>query len=193
MMYFAHDQGAGFSREYMNLVVRSVGEPLELVPALRTRLAALDRDVPLSNARTMDAVVGGTVASERFGARLLVSFAIIALALAVIGLYGVLGYVVAQRTRELGIRLALGARRAEVFTLVIRRGMTIVLLGLTLGIIAALGTSHLLEGLLFDVSARDPAVFAIVPVVLVLAGLLACALPARRATRVNPVHALKGN
>jgi ABC-type antimicrobial peptide transport system permease subunit len=122
-----------------------------------------------------------------------VSFALIALALAVIGLYGVLGYVVAQRTRELGIRLALGARRAEVFTLVIRRGMTIVLLGLTLGIIAALGTSHLLEGLLFDVSARDPAVFAIVPVVLVLAGLLACALPARRATRVNPVHALKGD
>ena len=193
MMYFAHDQGAGFSREHMNLVVRSVGEPLELVPALRTRLAALDRDVPLSNARTMDAVVGGTVASERFGARLLVSFAVIALGLAVIGLYGVLGYVVAQRTRELGIRLALGARRAEVFALVIRRGMTIVLLGLTLGIIAALGTSHLLEGLLFDISARDPAVFAIVPVVLVLAGLLACALPARRATRVNPVHALKGD
>jgi putative ABC transport system permease protein len=192
MMYFAYDQLGGFGIGFLNLVVRAGEEPLDVVPAVRAALGEMDADIPLSDTRTMNSIVGSTVATQRFGARLLVAFAIVALALAVIGLYGVLGYVVAQRTRELGVRVALGAGRTQIFTFVVRRGMLIVLFGLGFGIAGALSASHLLQSLLFDVSARDPVVFAAGPVVLLVAGFLACALPAIRASRVDPVRALRG-
>jgi predicted permease len=192
MMYFAYDQLGGFGIGFLNLVVRAGEEPLDVVPAVRAALGEMDADIPLSDTRTMNSIVGSTVATQRFGARLLVAFAIVALALAVIGLYGVLGYVVAQRTRELGVRVALGAGRTQIFTIVVRRGMLIVLFGLGFGIAGALSASHLLQSLLFDVSARDPVVFAAGPVVLLVAGFLACALPAIRASRVDPVRALRG-
>ena len=192
-LYFSTYQSAGFGLGYASLVVRTHGEPAALIPPVRTALAARDRDIPLIRARPMEEIVSNATSDTSLAARLLGGFALMALLLAVVGLYGVLAYAVAQRTRELGIRIAFGARGREIFSLVVRRGMTIVAVGVGVGLVGAFATTRLMNSLLFHVGATDPAVFGVVGATLGAAGFLACAVPAWRATRVDPVVALRGD
>jgi putative ABC transport system permease protein len=178
------------SRE-MTVVLRAAGDPLSLVAAARERVRAVDADQPVGNVKTMEARVAESVASRRFAVLLLGLFAVVAAVLAALGLYGVVSYTVAQRTHELGLRLALGARPADVLRLVIRQGMLMTLVGAGLGLVAALALARLMSDLLFGVGAYDPATFALVPLLLVAVAFLACYVPARRATRVDPMVALR--
>ena len=191
VFYFSIHQPGGFGRGYMNVVVRTTGNPHTLIPPLRAAVAALDRDIALSNVRSMDDIVDASTSRQRFAARLLVGFAGTALVLAIVGLYGVLAYVVAQRRRELGIRIALGAPRTTVFALIVRRGMGVVAIGLTIGAGVALLTTRLVDRLLFQVDATDPFVFIGVTFALGAAAFAACLIPARQAMRVDPIVALR--
>ena len=191
ILYFTNQQAAGFGSGYMSLVVRARHDAASLTSPLRATLRELDPDVPLADARTMDQLLWDSVSDAAFRARLLGGFAAVALALAVVGLYGILAYSVTQRTREMGIRLALGARSREVFGMIVRRGMWMVGAGIALGIPAALGATRLLDQLLFEVGTTDLGVYAVVTAALGVAGLAACIVPARRATRVDPLVALR--
>jgi len=175
----------------MTLVVRATGDPLGLVGAVRAQVYGVDRNQPVSRARTMDELVAESVGPRRFSMSLLSGFAALALFLAAVGIYGVMSTSVAQRTHEIGVRMALGARRSDVVKLVIRQGLPPVLLGTCIGLIAAMVFSRVLESLLYGVSARDPATFAGVSLLLVCVALAACFLPARRAARVDPMIAIR--
>jgi ABC-type antimicrobial peptide transport system permease subunit len=140
----------------------------------------------------MDARLSGSVARPRFYALLLGLFATLAVVLAAVGVYGIFAYTVSQRRREIGIRMAVGARQASILALVLRQGATLTALGLVFGVLAALATTRLLRGLLFGVTPNDMTTFVVAPLVLGAVGLLACYLPARRAARVGPVLALRG-
>jgi putative ABC transport system permease protein len=174
-----------------SLVVRSASDPASLAEALRREVQALDPELPVHRVRTMAELVSASVAQRRFQALLLAAFAAVGLALAAIGLYGVMAFSVSQRTREIGIRMALGAQGRGVLRLVIGQGLALVLLGVALGTAAALAFSRVLSGLLFRVSATDPATFVVVPALLLVTALVASYLPARRATRVDPLTALR--
>jgi putative ABC transport system permease protein len=191
ILYFTNQQATGFGPGNMNLVVRARQNAASLVAPLRAVLRELEPDSPLANPRTMEQLLSDSVSDASFRARLLGGFAAVALALAVVGLYGILAYSVTQRIREVGIRLALGASRGEVFRMVVRQGAVLVIAGVALGIPAALGASRLLEQLLFEVRAADLGVYATVTAALGCAGLAACLIPARRATRVDPLAALR--
>jgi putative ABC transport system permease protein len=154
-------------------------------------MTKLDRNVPLSQVRTYDDYFAQTLAEPRFNTLLLGLFAGLALLLTAIGLYGVLAYSVSQRTAEIGIRMALGARGADVLALVLRQGMTLALIGVTVGLLVARAGTRLLSNLLYDVSATDPLTFTLVALLLLFVALLACWIPARRATRVDPLIALR--
>jgi putative ABC transport system permease protein len=147
--------------------------------------------VPLSAVSSMDTLFEQSMGPRRFNLYLLGAFAGVALALAAIGLFGVMAYLVSQRTREIGVRLALGATRSEVFRQILGRGMALAGAGAAIGVGAAIGLSQVMESLLFSVSRRDPVTFIAVPVALVVVAGLACYLPARRAMRVDPVVALR--
>jgi putative ABC transport system permease protein len=178
----------------MTLVIRTVGDPLQVVAAARNEVKAVDPDQPVANVRTMEKIVAASVARPRFNMLLLGIFATVALVLAAVGLYGVISYSVGQRAHEIGIRMALGAKRSDVLGMVLRQGMTLVAAGLAVGLAAALVMSRLLaslSSLLYDVSATDPAILAGVVVVLAAAAMVACTLPALKATRVDPVTALR--
>jgi len=177
--------------EGTSLVVRSASDPLSLAEALRREVQALDPELPVHRIRTMSELVSASVAQRRFQALLLAAFAGVGLALAAIGLYGVMAFSVSQRTREIGIRMALGAQGRGVLRLVIGQGLALVIVGVALGLAVALAFSRVLAGLLFRVSATDPAIFAIVPALLLLTALVASYPPARRATRVDPLTALR--
>jgi putative ABC transport system permease protein len=192
-LYFSVAQPGGFEADYFNLVARTKGNPTAITGAVRTALAALDRDIPLIRPQLMQTVVSDATADTQLSAQLLGGFAIVALVLAVVGLYGVLAYAVAQRTRELGIRIAFGARQGQLFSMVVRRGMTIVTAGIGLGVVAAFGATRLMSTMLFQVRQSDPMVLGFVTVTLAVAGLVACIVPARRATRVDPIVALRGD
>ncbi|HJQ32684.1 MAG TPA: ABC transporter permease [Pyrinomonadaceae bacterium] len=187
-MFFPHLQTP--SRQ-MTLVVRTSGDPVALAGPLRERVRELDRDQPVGNVKTMEAWVAESVASRRFSVLLLGVFAAVAAGLAALGLYGVVSYSVAQRTHEIGLRVALGARPRDVLRLVIRQGMALTLLGTAAGLLAALALTRLMSSLLFGVGATDPATFVTVPALLLVVALLACYLPARRATKVDPMVALR--
>ena len=187
-MFFPHLQTP--SRQ-MTLAVRTAGDPLALAGPLRERVRELDRDQPVGNVKTMEAWVGESVASRRFSVLLLGVFACVAAGLAALGLYGVVSYTVAQRTHEIGLRVALGASPRDVLRLVIRQGMTLTLVGTAVGLLAALALTRVMSGLLYGVGATDPATFVTVPLLLVAVALLACYLPARRATNVDPMVALR--
>jgi putative ABC transport system permease protein len=187
-VYISYLQGA---QERMRLVVRTAAEPLSLVPALREAVRALDPELPFSQVTTMEQLLAKSVAERRLNLRLLSIFAVVAVALAAVGIYGVMSYTVAQRTREIGIRLALGALPADVLTLVIRQGMILAVMGVVIGLAGAFALTRLMSNLLFGVSATDPATFALIAVLLAGVALLACYLPARRATRVDPLVALR--
>jgi putative ABC transport system permease protein len=175
----------------MSLVVRTVREPMDLTRAVRTELDALDKELPLENVRTLTQLVAASVAQRRFSAQLFGAFAGSALLLAALGLYGVLAYNVTQRKGEIGIRMALGARKSDVLGLIVGQGMRLVSAGVSFGLAATLALSHVLQTLLFNVKPTDPATFAAVAGLLSLVALLACWLPARRAARVNPMEALR--
>jgi putative ABC transport system permease protein len=173
------------------LVVRANSNAASLASAIRGQMRELDKELPLSNVRTLEDVVRRSIAAPRSYTLLLALFAGIALALAAIGIYGVMAYSVAQRTHEIGVRLALGAQAGDMLKLVIRQGMGLTLIGLTIGLIASLALTRLMEALLFGVSATDPWTFLGIAALLVGVTLLASYLPARRATKVDPMVALR--
>jgi ABC-type antimicrobial peptide transport system permease subunit len=175
----------------MSLVIRTAGMPPAFAERLREAVAAVDPTVPVSDVRTIEQLVTGSVAGPRFTTRLLSVFAAVALALAAIGIYGMLTYVVSRRTREIAVRMALGAPRRDVLLLVLRRALLPACGGLLAGLVAALAATRTLQSLLFEVSATDPVTFAVVPVLLLAVALLAAWMPASRATRVDPLVALR--
>jgi putative ABC transport system permease protein len=175
----------------MTLVVRTTGDSAGLTAAIRAELARLDRGVPLYRVRTLDAVVRGTVAAPQMRAWLFGLFAFLALTLSIVGVYGVVGYVVGQRTQEIGIRLALGADRRRVIRAMVVEGLRPVALGLILGLMASMATGRLLAQLLFGVGATDLATYVTAVAILLSAAVVATWIPARRVLRVDPMMALR--
>lgn len=178
-------------RPSMSLLLRSTTEPASLTSALRQALSEVDPALPLYDVQTMEERLTHSVAARRFNLLLLGVFAALALLLASVGVYGVISYVVTGRTHEVGIRLALGAQRADVLRLFLQQGMTLVLLGVGVGLAGAFALTRVMSSLLFGVKASDPLTFGGVAVLLSLIALLACWLPARRATKVDPLIALR--
>ena len=178
-------------RNGMTLLLRTSGDPLQAASNARQMVASIDRDQPVGRIASMQMVIGDTLRASRFNTLLLGIFAALAAVLAVVGIYGVVAWNVTQRTREMGIRQALGATRNDVLRLVISQGMRIVLLGLGVGLAASLAVTRTLQSLLFETSAFDPWTFLAVSGLLAAVALLACFLPARRATRIEPVTALR--
>ncbi len=174
-----------------NIVVRTSVHPTSIVPELRARLAERDAAVPLSRVAVVDDLVRRSIARPRVSAFLMGAFAIAAALLAAVGLYGVLSYTVARRVREIGVRVALGARPGRVLAMVVRQGTGMILVGLALGVVGALATTSLLESMLFGVDAADPLSLLTAGSLLFGVGLIACAVPALRATRVAPAQALQ--
>jgi predicted permease len=175
----------------MSLVLRTAGAPLAVAEALRGRVRDLDPDLPVTRLETLDAVVDRSVADRRFTLALAGGFAGLALLLAALGLYGLLAYATRARRGEIGVRMALGARRRDVAKSVVRRGLGLTTVGLALGLAAATAASRALTGFLFEVDPTDPATYAAIAVLLVSVAVLACLLPARRASRVDPAEALR--
>ena len=174
-----------------DLVVRTSGDAASLAGAVREAVWQVDKDQPVSNVRTMDQVFAAAVSRERFQTLLLGLFAALALVLACVGLYGVISYAVAQRTHEIGIRMALGAQPGDVLRLVLQQGMTLTFAGLVFGIAGALAVTRVMSDLLFGVTATDTLTFISVGVLLIVVAFLACYVPARRATKVDPLIALR--
>jgi putative ABC transport system permease protein len=173
------------------LVVRTAGEPLSVSGAVRAEIRQMDANLPVANIRSMSEVVSTALATPRLTSFLLGAFAAIALALAAVGIYGVLAYLVAQRTHEIGIRLAIGANRAQVLVMVLKQAMVLAAIGIGIGLVAAFGLTRLMRSLLYQVTASDPITYVIVPIVLLVVTLIASYLPALRATRVSPTTALR--
>ena len=174
-----------------DLIVRTKSEGASLAGAIRTAIWAVDKDQPVSNIRTMDQVFQQAISRERFQTFLLTLFAVLALLLACTGLYGLISFAVSQRTHEIGVRMALGAQQRDVLKLVINQGMLLTLIGLALGLVGALAAGRLLSGMLYGITATDTVTFVTVPAFLGAVAFVACYLPARRATKVDPLIALR--
>ena len=174
-----------------NVVIRTKVDPTSIVAAVRKEVQAIDPDQPVAEVRTMQQWLDSSVATPRYRTTLLGILALLALVLAATGIYGVMSYSVAQRTHEIGVRMALGARQLDVLKLVVRQGMSLVLIGVALGLAGAVALTRVLSTLLFGVGARDPVTFVVVATVLSLVAFVACYLPARRATKVDPLVALR--
>jgi ABC-type antimicrobial peptide transport system permease subunit len=175
----------------MSLVVRSTVDPLSHVSSIRSTIREIDPAVPIFDVRALDDLLSDSFGSRRFNMYLLGCFAAAAAVLSCVGLFGVLAYLVAQRTRDIGIRLALGARRGNVMAMIASRGMRLALSGAVLGLVAAFAAARLMKSLLFSVSPWDPLTFVAVPVLVCIVALIACYVPARRASRVDPLTALR--
>ena len=176
----------------MNLLVKSRDAiPTALTSAIRGAVASIDKDQPIFAISTMNQLVRDSLGTRRITLILLGAFSGLALVLAAIGIYGVISYSVAQRTHEIGIRMALGAQRRDVLRMVLKQGVKIALAGVAIGFAVSLGLTRLMSSLLFSVSADDPATFAGAAILLALVALLACYIPARRALRVDPMIALR--
>ncbi len=180
----------GFYRG-ITLLVRTAGEPLSLTSALRAQVRELDRELPLDTVQTLESVMAHSVASPRFYTLLLGLFAAVALLLAAAGIYGVMAYSVEQRTHEIGIRMALGAQTSDVLKLVVGQGLLLALVGVVIGVGAAFALTRLMTKLLFEVTATDPLTFVFIALLLTAVAWLACYIPARRATKVDPMVALR--
>ena len=176
---------------YMNVIVRTRRHSADITRAVRSELDHLDKDLPLENVRTLTYLVDSALQQRRLSVELVGGFAGMALLLTAIGLYGVLAYNVSQRSREIGIRMALGAQRSQVLSLVIGHGIRLTLVGVGLGVVAALALTRVMASLLFEVKPTDPMTYLAVSVLLLADGFLACWLPARRATRVDPIQSLR--
>jgi len=175
----------------LTLAVRALGDPVELMPFLRSAVAQLDADLPLEHAGSLAAGLASSTARPRFYAILLGLFALLGVILAALGIYGVLAELVLRQTRSIGVRRALGARNGHVLRLVLSEGLVLLLAGLVLGVLVALGAAKLLSGLLYDVSPSDPATYSAAVLGVLLVGLTACLLPVWRAMQVDPLDALR--
>ena len=174
-----------------HVVVRTALNPASVATAIQREVTALDKDQPVANVRTLEQVVGEAVGPQRFAMMLLGAFAALALVLASVGIYGIMAYAVSERTHEIGIRMALGADRGNVLSMVVGQALVLALVGAGIGLAGALGLTRLLSSLLYGVAPTDPLTFGLAPLVLVAVSLLASYLPARRATRVDPMAALR--
>jgi putative ABC transport system permease protein len=175
----------------MNFVVRGSGNPLSVASAIRGAVSSLDPDEATSDFRNLGEIVSSSAAGDRFNTFLLAGFGGMALVLTAAGIFGVLSYLVAQRTREIGLRMALGARRPDISRVIVGHGMRLVLTGLGVGLSGAYGTTRWMSSFLFGVAPTDTLTFLAVSALLATAGFLACHLPARRAMRVDPMVALR--
>jgi putative ABC transport system permease protein len=173
------------------LVIRTSGDPLRLVEPLRQTIRELDPNQPIRSIVTLSGVMSESIARDRFFTILFGLFGGLALLLATVGVYGVLAYSVSQRTREIGVRMALGARVVDVLFMVVSGGMWLVFVGIAIGAVASLLLTSVLQSLLYGISATDPLVFAAAPAVLASVALLACYVPARRAAGIEPIVALR--
>ncbi|HTS36964.1 MAG TPA: ABC transporter permease [Candidatus Solibacter sp.] len=188
-LYYAIPQRGSWP--LMDIVVRADGSPEALMPAIRQRIARLDASLALANVNTMDQLLSNSAAQPRLNTTLLSTFALVALLIAAIGIYGVLAYSVNQRTREIGLRMALGATPGGVLRLIVGEGMRVVLIGVVVGLVGGLALGRAVSSLVFGVPVHDPATFSLVAVVLTAIAFAACVIPARRAARVDPMVALR--
>ena len=172
-------------------IVRTSVDPAQILSTLRGEVQSVDRSVSMREVKTLEERVDEYLFQERIVAKLASFFSLIALSLTCLGLYGVLAYVVGRRTQEIGIRIALGARPRDVLTLIVKQGVLLTLIGVGLGLAAAFGMMRLLRGFLFDVNPTDPLTFASIAVLLTTTALLACYIPARRASKVDPMIAIR--
>jgi putative ABC transport system permease protein len=175
----------------MNIVVRTQGDPASFAGAVRKEVQAIDPDQPIAAVKTMSDWVDSAVAGPRYQTILLGLFALLAMVLAATGIYGVMSYSVTQRTHELGVRMALGARQFDVLKLVVRQGMILTIVGVALGLVGAFALTRVMATLLFGVTAKDPITFGVVSALLIVVAFVACFVPARRATKVDPLVALR--
>ena len=175
----------------MTVILKATGDPNQLIAAARQQVKTVDPDQPIYSIRTMDEIRGESVAPQRLNLTLLSIFAGIALVLAIVGIYGVMSYSVTQRTHEIGIRMAIGAQPHDVFRLIIGHGMTLTVIGIAIGLLGAFGLTRLMTTMLFGVKPTDPATFAVIALILSGVALIACYLPGRRATKVDPVISLR--
>jgi putative ABC transport system permease protein len=187
-IYLPHAQ---FEQSFLHIVVRTETDPSAFVPTLSRELRALDPDLPLADLRNLDEILSSSVSSRRLQMNALSLFAALATALAAIGIYGVMSYTVSQRFHEMGIRMALGAKSADVMSLVVKRGILLTVVGASLGIVLAFATTRLLSNLLFGVTTTDTATFISTPVLLAAVSLIACLIPAYRAMKADPLDALR--
>jgi putative ABC transport system permease protein len=187
-VYFPHPD---LTYPFMTLVIRTDGEPAAIAPAVQREIRALDPNQPVSDVRTMNQVMADWVSRSRFNTLLLGLFAGLATLLSAVGIFGVMNYSVALRTREIGLRLAIGAQPRQVLMLVLRQGLVLTVIGVVLGLVAAFALTRLLSGLLFGVAAVDVTTFTTISLLLIAVSLLACYLPARRAMRIDPLSALR--
>lgn len=191
MLYTSQLQSEAPRYSHISIRARSGTDPVSLVPALRAALHTVDATQPLSDITTMESLLSQSMTPRRFNMLLVGSFAVLACALAAVGLYGVIAYLVAERTREIGLRMALGAESRQLVLTVLRQGMQLVLIGVGVGVFGSLALSRLLDGMLFQVAADDPLVLIAVPLLLLAVAALAVVIPARRASRVDPLIALR--
>jgi putative ABC transport system permease protein len=173
------------------LVVKTNGNPLSVITAVTNEVRTLDKDLPVYSVKTLEEYLASSVAAPRFNTTLLSIFALVALVLTIVGLYGVMSYSVAQRTNEIGIRMALGAQSRDVLSLIVRQGFKMVLLGLAIGLVGAFALMRIIAGLLFGVTTKDPLTFVAATLLLSFVAFLASYIPARRATKVDPLVALR--
>jgi putative ABC transport system permease protein len=175
----------------MTLVVRTSDDPLAFSQAVQNTVWSIDKSLPLASVKTMEEAISASVWQPRFNLLLVGLFAGLALVLAAVGIYGVMAYSVTERTHEIGIRMALGAKQSDVLRLVVREGMALAAIGGAIGLAGAFALTRLLGGLLYQVQATDPAIFGAVPCLFAAVAFLASYIPARRATRVDPLIALR--
>jgi len=187
-VYFPYLQVAAPS---MSIVVRSATEPSSLVNAVKSQIQMIDKDLPLDDAQTMQKILADSSSGRRFNMLLLSVFAVVALVLAVVGIYGVMSYTVTQRTHEIGIRVAVGAQPRDVFRMVIGQGMILAMIGVAFGLVGAFALTRLMKTMLFGVEATDPVTFVSIALLLTGVALVACYIPSRRATKVDPLVALR--
>jgi putative ABC transport system permease protein len=188
MSYWPHAEQAF---PFMTLVVRTKGDPGNITSAARGVIQGLDVEQPLADVRTLESLLSDSVARARFNTLLLTVFAVVALILSAVGIYGVMSYAVTQRTHEIGIRMALGAQTSHVLALVVKQGMTLALVGVVVGLGASFALTRIMASLLYGITATDTLTFSLIPVVLSSVALLACYVPARRAMKVDPMIALR--
>jgi len=175
----------------MDVAVRTEGRPEAALEDVRRVLRSLDAEIPMANIRTMEQWLALGAAQPKINATLVAVFAGVALLIAVIGIYGVLSYSVSQRTREIGVRMAIGAHQGNVLQLILRQGMTVALMGIAIGMVGAFAFSRVLESMVYGIQVRDPATFLGAGGLLAVAAATACYIPARRASRLDPVVALR--